>query len=258
MQDRRVIAVAVALSLALGISGCVHQQQEAVTEADVTRWHEAADDLLPLASTVDIASGEVTCTPGRCYTVDVAVAFPTFAELVESQDELAALHTLISEERPGAALAIVTRAADSAQWEEQLVDAVLAASGGELAGARADLGAPRVDGRGLGIYAQLLLYVDNQQSVTPTLLEQAVNAASDQLPGGNAVVGPVRFMPVSADHLDFTDDGFDDAVIAVADLDSFASVAAGECVVQGDWAFDISRDFIRPYPVTAPEGACAP
>lgn len=248
MQKRLTLAVVAILLL----TGCM-AQSSGVTADDVEHWQTTADNSLA-ASDFRIDTLDPGCDPDDCDSFGAVATYPTHTELMADEDQLVALYNLMTSE---AGSARITMRAGTDDYEElgyTAAKAVVDAAADDLATAQVLVSSATVSEAGLNRGAVLRLYVTDPSALTPQLLEVALDAASD--PQG-AQISTIYALTPDGVGFDYGSEGFSDTVITPQEVDAFTDIATNNCVIQGDWAFDISSERIVPYPAHSPGGACA-
>lgn len=252
MQKWLVLAMASALML----TGCMFTGDQ-ISDGDLERWQAAADQSLPGASKVAVTVEEVYCYIKCGEDLQVAATFTSFEELVRHEDELLDLREFITSDSSKHYVNFILNVGDTDEAAQAASNSLNTVVGGGLTQASVSMGTPVLVDSGIYSRTHLRLYFDDPTAATPDLLRQTMDAATDVLSALGVTVEFVLLFTMDGMGLTSGAPGYSEAIIDPRELDSFTSNASGDCVVEGQWAFDITAKSVVPYRADSPEGACA-
>ncbi len=241
---------------ALMLTGCVYTG-DPIPDDDVARWQTTADQALPGATEVKVYVDDVVCMTKCGEELYIDAKFATYQDAIHHEDELLAFQQLIDSDDAEYPVQFHFDVADLDEVKQHASDALVAAMGGDLVAAEVRLGNPQLWESGIHTPGYLSLYVENQSTATPQLLSAAMDAATADLGERRVSIDQLLLSTEDGVGLNAGQQGFDRAVIHPQELRAFMSTAVGDCVVEGQWAFDITTERVVPYPADFPGGACA-
>ena len=257
MRLRELSVVAAVLSVVLVITGCT-REAPLITEKHLDRWRAIAEEMVPLATEIEIEAHEVTTMGGNSNSVRFEMTFANFADLKSSNASVQELEASIEEQMARTSVGTDFVNAGAEVLEEEVASHLLDhVSDLERAHASALVGTylppePPV----LNVYSYL--YVEDLEVIDPTWLDEVAShihrVASEA--GGQVYTINVHSVGLAESHLGYP--MVEEAPILVQNLPAFAdSDAASGCVRTDAWVYDVSNEWITVHPVDEPDGACA-
>lgn len=248
--------IVLAIASAFALTGCIYTGNR-ISDQEVAQWQSVADQALPGASKVAVTVDEVYCYTKCGEDLRIDVKFDTYQDLLQHEDGLMALNKLVDSDGSEYRIDLRFDVNDLNTVEEETNRALVADVGGGLEAAEVALANFQLGESGIYNPAYLRLYVEDSAAATPELLGETMDAAVEILGPLAATGESLRLFTMDGIGLSSGAPGYSEAMIDPRELDSFTSVTSGDCVVAGQWAFDISSARIAPYPAHSPGGACA-
>lgn len=259
MHARTVVVVAVMVSLAFGLTGCMRPAPE-LTSEQVEAWQVKGEEMIPAATDVSIVTGHMQgMFGGGSNTMEVKVTFASFADLKDNVGAVNDLGAFLEEESGAFVDTSVINAGAGAFGEEvgnRLLDEVPGVEGALVdteVWSYSDDGVPE-------LWATAYVYVTDEEVVDPAWLDAVVDTTQQALDeeGGGSLVS-INIFPA-----EIYERGPEGRTVGryrfeVWALPGIRDVAeSADCLRTGSWAYDITKRSATVYPVSEPGGACAP
>lgn len=252
MRNRLTLLAIVTLTL----TGCIYTGH-VISDDELEQWQATSEQTLAKTSEIEVYVQDVVCMVKCGEDLHVDAYYATYQDMVDDEAQAVALQQLMEQDSSQTTVRLQLRPQDTEDVKKRASTEILAAMGGDLTVAQVRLAVPYMTSSGIAQAGYISLSVADDVAVTPELLSASMDAAAAATAGLDVPFALLGVYTADEFGRTFTDHSYDDPAVAVRGLEAFTNAATGDCVVHGNWAFDMTEDRLVPYPVDDPGGACA-